>query len=112
MSSAHLDKFDSVKPAVIEWRNELPFSTEFDDVYFSAEGGVKESDHVFIQGTELVHDWNTKPQQSFSIAELGFGTGLNFVNTAHHWQQYLSETDGQKKLSFINWLRIIYNSCK
>jgi tRNA 5-methylaminomethyl-2-thiouridine biosynthesis bifunctional protein len=102
MSSAHLDKFDSVKPAVIEWRNELPFSTEFDDVYFSAEGGVKESDHVFIQGTELVHDWNTKPQQSFSIAELGFGTGLNFVNTAHHWQQYLSETDGQKKLHYIS----------
>ncbi len=102
MSSAHLDKFDTVKPAVIEWRNQLPFSTEFDDVYFSAEGGVKESDHVFIQGTDLVNDWNTNPQQSFSVAELGFGTGLNFVNTAHHWQQYLSRTDSQQKLHYIS----------
>jgi tRNA 5-methylaminomethyl-2-thiouridine biosynthesis bifunctional protein len=93
MTSAHLKKFDSVKPATIEWRHQLPFSLEFDDVYFSAGGGVEESSYVFIDGTQLVGDWRSKPNQNFTIAELGFGTGLNFLNTADYWKKHLEQAD-------------------
>ncbi len=85
MSSAQLKKFASVKPAEIEWRNGLPFSTEFDDVYFSIHGAVEESQHVFINGNNLIDDWKNKSQNIYRIAELGFGSGLNFFNTVQHW---------------------------
>jgi tRNA 5-methylaminomethyl-2-thiouridine biosynthesis bifunctional protein len=86
MSSAQLKKFESVKSAELVWRDGLPFSLEFNDVYFSVHGAVEESSHVFIQGNHLVDDWTSKKQPSFSIVELGFGSGLNFLNTASHWQ--------------------------
>jgi tRNA 5-methylaminomethyl-2-thiouridine biosynthesis bifunctional protein len=92
MTSAHLQKFESVKTANIEWRNNLPFSTEFNDVYFSIHGAIEESQHVFINGNHLLNDWKTKQQTSFIIAELGFGSGLNFLNTAKHWHEHLSNT--------------------
>ena len=85
MSSAQLTKFDLVKPATIEWRDELPFSTEFNDVYFSIHGAVEESQHVFIEGNRLAEDWCNKEQNKFITAELGFGSSLNFLNTASQW---------------------------
>jgi len=93
MSSAQLKKFATVKPAEIEWRNGLPFSTEFNDVYFSVYGAVEESQHVFIDGNHLTDDWKDLEQDQFYIAELGFGSGLNFLNTAHHWRAHLAQHD-------------------
>jgi len=97
MSSAHLKKFASVKPAEIEWRDGLPFSLEFNDVYFSIHGAVEESTHVFIDGNNLVLDWENSQQDSFYIAELGFGSGLNFLNTVFHWQAHLAKKNNTNK---------------
>jgi len=105
VSSAQLKKFDLVKPAEIEWQNGLPFSTEFNDVYFSIHGAVEESQHVFIEGNRLVEDWNNKNQKQFVVAELGFGSSLNFLNTANQWilqqQQIESHLKKNKHLHYI-----------
>ena len=62
--------------AEISWTDSgVPVSTRFDDPYFSFASGVDETRHVFLAGNDL-------PQRfcdGFHIAELGFGTGLNFL---------------------------------
>ena len=55
---------------------EAPRSIFFDDIYFS-EGGLEETDHVFLRGNDLHERFKTA--SCFSIGELGFGTGLNFL---------------------------------
>jgi len=104
MSSAQLKKFSRVKPAQIEWRNGLPYSTEFEDVYFSVHGAVEESQHVFIEGNCLEKDWKELEQNRFYIAELGFGSGLNFLNTIDRWAKNLPLSNlasQQKTLHYI-----------
>ncbi|TQV75220.1 FAD-dependent 5-carboxymethylaminomethyl-2-thiouridine(34) oxidoreductase MnmC [Aliikangiella marina] len=105
MSSAHLDKFAQIKPATIEWRDGLPFSTEFDDIYFSLEDGLAESEYVFLDGNHLPDDWHLSTGDSFYIGELGFGTGLNFFITAEKWSKFLHELNpGEKKhLHFVSF---------
>lgn len=61
---------------------EVPVSTAFDDPYFSLVGGQAETAHVFLAGNDLpgrFHD-------GFCIAELGFGTGLNFLTALKAWR--------------------------
>lgn len=69
----------------LEWRNgDFPVSTQFDDPYYSAVDGRAETDHVFIKGNRLDKRWPELP--ACTIAELGFGTGLNFLETVRQWQ--------------------------
>jgi len=103
MSSAQLEKFALVKPAEIEWLDGLPFSIEFNDVYFSIHGAIEESQHVFIEGNNLLEDWTNSSQNKFLLAELGFGSGLNFLIAAHMWQRFLfdSKFNNAKQLHYI-----------
>ena len=69
---------------LIEWRNQVPVSKQFDDLYYSQEGGLAESQYVYIAGNNLGLTRFKKfhqTKQTFRIAELGFGTGLNFCAT-------------------------------
>ena len=50
---------------------------DFDDLYFSYENGLEESQHVFIDGNNIRERLSGAAQ--FTIAETGFGTGLNFL---------------------------------
>lgn len=69
----------------IEWRDDItPVSTQFDDPYYSVDDGRAETDHVFIQSNKLPGRW--LGMQSCTIAELGFGTGLNFLETVRQWK--------------------------
>ena len=52
-------------------------SGKFSDIYFSAENGLAETRHVFINGTNLEN--RIKSCAHLVIAETGFGTGLNFL---------------------------------
>ena len=106
MSSAQLKKFSLVKPAEIEWRNGLPFSLEFNDVYFSVHGAVEESSHVFIKGNQLEEDWDTNDQNQFCIGELGFGSGLNFFNTADHWLRHFIEKGNKNQSKHLHYIGI------
>lgn len=54
------------------------YSNTFDQYYHNPNGAVSESRHVFFETSGLVSTLpsNNKP---FSIFEMGFGTGLNFL---------------------------------
>jgi len=66
----------------VGWRDGVPVSTRFDDPYFSLQGGLAETAHVFHAGNGLP----ARLRDGFHIAELGFGTGLNLLATAALWQ--------------------------
>lgn len=98
----------------LEWRGDNAYSESFDDVYASshmpdskgvdasgndgphddlngnidslegcnAGGAQGQFLHVFLEGNKLAQRWH---RDGFSIAELGFGTGLNFLFTIYHW---------------------------
>ena len=64
------------------------------DLFFSNSGGFSESRHVYIDGNDLIDRWkNLKEGNFFTIGELGFGAGLNFLSTWKAW----SETDYKNK---------------
>jgi tRNA 5-methylaminomethyl-2-thiouridine biosynthesis bifunctional protein len=73
-----------------------PRSKVFDDVYFSAVDGLEETHYVFLQGNGLPGAWAGRAD--FTIAETGFGTGLNFLAVA----ALLREAPGPK-LHYISF---------
>ncbi len=87
------DYHERIMPAVIDWQiddsgNSVPISGEFGDVYFSHADGLAESRFVFIDGNRLPERLaNLPPLQCFTIAELGFGTGLNLLAVWQLWRQ-------------------------
>ncbi len=78
--------------------NNTPKSSVFDDIYYNPDNGLEESFHVFIDGNNLTDRWQNFSAQRFTVAELGFGTGLNFMTT---WQAF-EATQTDTKLHFIS----------
>ena len=82
-----------ITPAKIAWQtddagNQVPVSGEFGDVYFSHADGLAESRHVFLAHNQLPERLaNLADKQCFTVAELGFGTGLNFLATWQLWHE-------------------------
>ena len=68
------------RPA-IDWHDTplgaVPVAQRFGDPYFSLDGGLAETGHVFHAGNRLPGRF----RPGFHIAELGFGTGLNLLAT-------------------------------
>ena len=62
-----------------------PVASDFDDVYFSNDGGIAETDYVFLQQNGLPQRWQTHNRPAFHIIETGFGTGANFLLS---WQRF------------------------
>lgn len=74
--------------AQLSWKNRAPISEQFDDIYFSPADGLQETEYVFLKHNQLPERWQTLDEHAvFSIAETGFGTGLNFLCTAQHFLQ-------------------------
>ena len=73
-------------------------STEFDDIYFSTEDGLAESNYVFLQHNKLPERWAGREQ--FTICELGFGSGLNFLTT---WDAFENTAETDQTLHFISF---------
>lgn len=63
--------------AELDWQGGTPVSRAFGDPYFSLEGGLAETAHVFLAGNGLPG----RLRPGFAILELGFGTGLNCLAT-------------------------------
>ncbi|MFQ3231748.1 bifunctional tRNA (5-methylaminomethyl-2-thiouridine)(34)-methyltransferase MnmD/FAD-dependent 5-carboxymethylaminomethyl-2-thiouridine(34) oxidoreductase MnmC [Reinekea sp.] len=77
-----------------------PKSATFDDFYFSNGQGVEESQYVFIAPNNLVERFKSLPDYGhFTIAETGFGTGLNFTIA---WQCFLEHAPNTARLTFIS----------
>lgn len=71
--------------ASLSWHaGDMPYSEEFGDFYYSKADGRAECRHVFLTGNGLPERF--AEAQHFVIAELGFGTGLNFIETCAAWE--------------------------
>jgi tRNA 5-methylaminomethyl-2-thiouridine biosynthesis bifunctional protein len=99
-----------VRTAAIEWRDNIPFCSEFDDVYYLSESpfsenGLKETEYLFLQQNQLEQRWKNLSTQEhsdnsvFVIGETGFGTGLNFLTTCDLW---LKTAPKNWRLQFIS----------
>ncbi len=78
-----------------------PVADDFDDVYFSNDDGLAESDYVFYQHNQIDERLKSHPRRHFVIAETGFGTGLNFLNA---WQRFDNcENRQAQALHFISF---------
>jgi tRNA 5-methylaminomethyl-2-thiouridine biosynthesis bifunctional protein len=70
----------------LSWdESNAPRSILYDDVYFSSEDGLAETRTVFLEGCGLPLAWADRAY--FSVAELGFGTGLNIVALLDLWRR-------------------------
>lgn len=83
----------------IEWHaGDMPYSPEFGDHFYSRSDGRAECDHVFIAGNGLPERW--RDNTDFTVAELGFGTGLNFCET---WRLWRRERGDEGHLLFVSF---------
>ena len=80
------------------WSGDTPRSAAFQDIYFSSESGLEEARHVFLRGNQLPEAWRGRSQ--FTVAEIGFGTGLNFLAT---WQAW---TEDRRRCTRLHYLAI------
>lgn len=88
----------SIKAPDLEWlQGDVPRAEGFNDTYFSKAGGLAETRHVFLQGNGLPGRFDGC--ERFTIAEFGFGTGLNFLTTLAAWQ----ERTNRPELTFLTF---------
>jgi tRNA 5-methylaminomethyl-2-thiouridine biosynthesis bifunctional protein len=72
--------------AELDWTADgAPRSRRFDDIYFSREGGLDETRAVFLEGCGLPEAWAGR--RRFTVAETGFGTGLNILALLELWRR-------------------------
>lgn len=79
-------KLAGLDTATLSWQGSVPRSSKYDDIYFSSIDGLDETRYVFVDGNKLLDRWpGLLPGSLFTIAETGFGTGLNFLATTKIW---------------------------
>ena len=61
-----------------------PRSRLYDDLYYSRDDGLAETRAVFLAGCGLPQRWQGR--RRFTVAELGFGTGLNVLALLDLWR--------------------------
>ena len=84
--------------AQLDWtRPGTPAAPDFDDIYFSTDGGLEETRLVFLKGCGLPENWSET--ERFVIGELGFGSGLNFLAT---WQMWDAKNPPNGHLHFVS----------
>lgn len=76
---------DDRSPRLVWTEDGAPRSGRFGDIYFSREDGLAESRAVFLAGCGLPEAW--RDRRRFTVAELGFGTGLNIAALLDLWRR-------------------------
>ncbi|MFP5383523.1 MAG: FAD-dependent 5-carboxymethylaminomethyl-2-thiouridine(34) oxidoreductase MnmC [Gammaproteobacteria bacterium] len=89
---------ERLENAELDWRDGTPVSRPFGDVYFSRDGAIAETGHVFIDGNRLRLRLALGDFRAFTIGETGFGTGLNFLVAA---QAFLALAPDDATLHFV-----------
>ena len=89
MTKATLFRDPQLLPSAnIHWRDGDPIAEDFDDVYASTTDAMAEKSHVFLHPNQLPQRFaELQEHDCFSVLELGFGSGLNFLLTWQLWQQ-------------------------
>ena len=89
-----------LKHPELDWTEDgAPVAAAHADVYFSAQDGLAETRTVFLQGCGLPEAWAGRP--AFTVAETGFGTGLNFLALWQLWQAHRPSPDAW--LTFVSF---------
>lgn len=84
--------------APISWTAQgIPYAEDFGDIYYSRHGGLEETHAVFLRPLGLPERWRGRRQ--FTLAELGFGAGLNALAA---WELWASTRDPGAILHFIS----------
>ncbi len=91
----------TLTPATVVWEDGVPTAPAYGDIYFSRHDGVAESAAVFVTGSDLPARFQ-HCTGAFCIAELGFGTGLNFVLAR---QAFLAYARAGARLTFVSFER-------
>ncbi len=91
--------WQAVPSASINWQDQTPSSTDFNDIYYSREHGLAESRHVFLQQNRIPERFQSHCDDSFCVVETGFGSGLNFLATWQAWHNYQA---AKPRLHFIS----------
>ena len=96
-----VNKPDSDKAcyAKLNWKDEQPFSAQYQDIYFSTENGLEETQFVFLAQNDLKARFSALDDANFTIVETGFGTGLNFLST---WQLWTECAPQNSCLNFVS----------
>ena len=74
----------TIIPARLEFKDGVPYSAAYGDIYHPADGAAGQARHVFLQGCGLPQAWAHRAR--FVVLETGFGTGLNFLATWAAWR--------------------------
>ena len=88
------------KSRKISWDNNYPYSIDYEDRFFQSDA-IAETEEVFLRANNLSDRWKKDKSKNFTIGELGFGFGLNFLITAKNWHQQTSK-ESKKWLDYIS----------
>ncbi|WP_392565751.1 tRNA (5-methylaminomethyl-2-thiouridine)(34)-methyltransferase MnmD [Utexia brackfieldae] len=94
-----------INTAKIVWNdNNIPNSENFGDIYFSNQDPIAETQYVFLSGNHLPERFLNHTQDTFTIGETGFGSGLNFLLAWQLFLQFRQQYPAHqlKKLHFIS----------
>ena len=80
---------DDRDPQLVWTESGEPRSGRYGDVYFSAEDGLAETRAVFLTGCGLPEAWAGR--RNFTVAELGFGSGLTIAAVLDLWRRHRPE---------------------
>ncbi len=78
-------KFSSLTKNAVNWQDGSPSSLTYEDIYFPSEGAIAESTATYLDGVAMDNLW--QDTKHVTIAETGFGTGLNFLLTWKRWKK-------------------------
>jgi tRNA 5-methylaminomethyl-2-thiouridine biosynthesis bifunctional protein len=89
-----------INPISIEFKDgKTPYSPLFQDVYYTHGTGIEESNYVYLEGSGFTDALKNGPsKKNFTVGEIGFGVGLNFLLTARH---FLENAKPDQKLTYI-----------
>ena len=100
--------FLNLEFADLSWKDNTPYSKSFGDLYSSNKGAYDEAKHIFIEGNSLKERFlNLEAQATFSIVEIGFGAGINFLTTCREW---LKEDKSNQFLDYIAFDKTLFNA--
>ncbi len=92
----------------LAWREGLPYSEHFDDIYYSPgteqnRSGAGEFNHVFFKHNDLPQRWHNSDTPV--IAELGLGSTLNCLLTIREWLRYCAGSN-QSRTKTLHYIAI------
>ncbi|CAG0933286.1 MAG: tRNA 5-methylaminomethyl-2-thiouridine biosynthesis bifunctional protein MnmC [Rhodocyclaceae bacterium] len=86
-----------IEPAAPAFQDGAAYSEAYGDIYWSLDGGLDETRHVFLSGNDLPARWQAR--RRFTILETGFGTGLNLLCA---WQLFRKTAPAGARLHYLS----------